>query len=116
MKVLLAKYGSIPEDALAVSLATVNSEEEIRLAQALAERAFKNKTNIAKKFKYEFLLWLTGKTDIKSALAAATPAAGDSCLVVVFKDQKIAGAKPAKLQKKAAPLELEKISLSRVKN
>ena len=87
----------IPEDALAVSMNAARTEEETRLAQALAERSFAAGTNIEKKFKYEFLLWLTGKTDIKSALAAATPAAGSSCLVVVFKDQKIAGAKPANI-------------------
>jgi tRNA threonylcarbamoyladenosine modification (KEOPS) complex Cgi121 subunit len=109
-------HSKLPEDAIAVRSNIVKSGEEIALAYLLAELAFKNKKNIANKFKYEFLLWLTGKTDIKSALDISEPK-GNECIVVAFKNEKIAGKQlPLKLQKKAEPLDLEKISLSRVKN
>jgi len=88
---------------------------EVRLAYALAKKSFEKGKNIAKKFSFEFLLWLTGKTDIDSALNAAAPK-NEDCLVVVFGRKKPAGAKKARLKQKAEPLALEKISLSRVRN
>lgn len=113
MKILkISTDTPLPEDAIAIRKDLVKSEEEIKLAYHLAELSFKNKKNIAKKFKYEFLLWLTGKTDIKSALTLSSPK-GKECIAVVFKD-KISG-KPSGLKKTAEPLEIEKISLSRVR-
>lgn len=119
MRVLLMRHydeKKVPEEALAISMTTAKSKEEIELANLLAERAFMNGTNIANKFKYEFLLWLTGKTDIKSALHFSAPAAGSECLVVLFKDPQLQDTVLAKLRKTAEPLDIERISLSRVKN
>ena len=114
MKILkISTDEALPEDSVSIRKDLVKSEEEIKLAYYLAELSFKNKNNIAKKFKYEFLLWLTGKTDIKSALAISEPK-GKECIAVIFGDSKIKG-KPSELKKAAEPLDIEKISLSRIK-
>jgi tRNA threonylcarbamoyladenosine modification (KEOPS) complex Cgi121 subunit len=109
------------ERAVAIRAGAVQSLEELELAYYLAEHAFVTKTNIAKKLKYEFLLWLAGKTDIRSALKAAAPEKSGA-LVVIFADEpalvrklEALGAKDAKLKKDAEPLALERISLSRLK-
>jgi len=113
MKILKTSADAVlPEDAIAIRKDLVDSEEEIMLAYHLAELSFKNKNNIARKFKYEFLLWLTGKTDIKSALAVSEPKG--ECIAVIFGDSKIKG-KTSGLEKTAKPLDIEKISLSRIK-
>jgi len=118
----LTKGLQAEDGAVAVRAGMVRSLEELQLAYYLAERAFAQKTNVAKKVKFEFLLWLAGKTDIRSAMEAAAPQAGDDVLVVVFTGsrtlaRKLAalGAKDAKLKKTAGPLALERISLSRLK-
>ena len=112
------------EGAVAIRAGMVGSLEELELAYYLAERSFAEKTNIAKKMELEFLLWLAGKTDIRSAIGATAPEAGDA-LVVVFSERgagglmkrlEALGAKEAKLKKTAEPLALEKISLSRIKS
>ncbi len=105
----------VPESAIAVSPAAVSSMEEVQLAYVLAKKAFESGKNIAKKFKFEFLLWLTGRTDINSALNAAAPKTGDF-FVIAFRRMRLAGARKAGLKKKAEPLALERISLSRIKN
>ncbi|MEM4626597.1 MAG: KEOPS complex subunit Cgi121 [Candidatus Bilamarchaeaceae archaeon] len=116
--ILVKKYNEekIPESAIAISPNVAKSEEEILLAYELAKRAFDRGYNIAKKFKLEFLLWLAGKTDIKSALETTAPQKGKSALVIVFGKEKIDGEKKAKIKKEGNPLDLERISLSRVKN
>jgi tRNA threonylcarbamoyladenosine modification (KEOPS) complex Cgi121 subunit len=107
------------EDAVAIRAAMVQSLEELQLAYYLAERSFGNRTNVAKKLKFEFLLWLAGKTDIRSALEITAPKG--AALAVVFADGAIIrkleklGAKEARLKKTAEPLALERISLSRLK-
>ena len=114
MKILkISANARLPEDSICIRKDLVKSEEEIKLAYHLAELSFRKKKNIAKKFKYEFLLWLTGKTDIKSALAVSEPK-GKECIAVIFRDSKIKG-KPPGLKKTAEPLDIEKISLSRIK-
>ncbi len=114
MKILkTTKETLLPDDAVALREDVVKSEEEIKLAYHLAELSFKNGKNIAKKFKYEFLLWLTGKTDIKSALSVSEPK-GKECIAIIFRDEKIKGKKPG-LNKRAEPLDIEKISLSRIR-
>ena len=70
-------------DAVAISPQAVRSREEIMLARHLAEAAFGKKANIAKKLRYEFLLWLSGRRDIKSAMEATSPEGGEM-IVVVF--------------------------------
>jgi len=114
MKILkISTDADLPEDAITIRKDLVESEEEIKLAHYLAELSFKKKKNIAKKFKYEFLLWLTGKTDIKSAFDISEPR-GKECIAVIFSESKIKG-KPTGLKKTAEPLDIEKISLSRIK-
>jgi tRNA threonylcarbamoyladenosine modification (KEOPS) complex Cgi121 subunit len=112
------------EGALVVGTGAVRSLEELQLAHYLAERSLEKKTNVANKLKFEFLLWLTGKTDIRSAIAAAAPETGGNALVVVFsgrgtdalvKKLEALGAVDAHLDKDAQPLALERISLSRLK-
>ncbi len=112
------------ERAVAIRAGMVESLEELQLAHHLAERSFETGTNVAKKPEFEFLLWLAGKTDIRSALESTAPKAGGDVLVVVFpgrgagglvKKLKALGAKDAKLNKTAEPLALERISLSRIK-
>ncbi len=107
-------------DALLIDDSIINSNEEITLAYELAKKSFEDKTNIARIFKYEFLLWLTKKRDIKSALEAARPK-GNEAFLIIFEGgkneilEKI-GAKEIKfkLKKNADPLEIEEISLSRI--
>jgi len=127
-------------DAILVERTLVRSIEEIHLAEHLAKRAFEKKKNIAKKMKYEFLLWLTGKTDLASAFRIAKPKGDEMMLIVFSGDEKdilkaldakleTMWAKPTslpgarhlragnpQLETQADPLELERISLSRVKN
>lgn len=125
------------DGAVAIRPDAAETSEGLELAYYLAERAFAKKTSIAKKLKYEFLLWLAGKTDIRSAMEATAPGKdGGDFLVVVFsgrgagssgrgsagadedglmKKLVALGAKEAKLKKNASPLALERISLSRLK-
>ena len=113
----------LPEDALIVDSGKVSSSEELELAYRLAKESFENKRNIAKKFRYEFLLWLSGKTDINSALKSSSPSKPDNILLILFKGEpkellkKLkASEKPLKLKKRAEPLDIERISLSRIRN
>lgn len=101
------------EDAVIINPEKVKSFEELELAYLLSKKSFKNKKNIAKKFKYEFLLWLSGKTDINSAIRYFETSKKKK-LLILFKGK--IKAKPAKLKKTAEPLDLERISLSRIRN
>lgn len=85
------------------------SVEEIELASYLTDKAFSERKNIARDRKLEFLLWLSGKRDIKSAIDATKG------IKVEMKGDKIT-IRPGPKIKKADPLALERISLSRVKN
>lgn len=96
------------------------AEQEIHLAEYLAKKSYKSKKNIAKKFKYEFLLWLTGKRDIKSAIEYANPDK-EGFLLIVFSENIVQIMRKLKarkhtmtIAKKANPLNLEKIALSRI--
>ena len=84
------------------------SLEELKLAYHLAEDAFRNKKNIAKKVKLEFLLWLCGTRDIKNALEKTS---GDYLLIL--DGPEITENEPG-FKEKADPEELERISLSRI--
>lgn len=113
MRVLLRKAGDeVPDDAVAVKIGFVESFEELELAEHLARKSFKEGKNIAKKFKYEFLLWLSGTRDIKNALKKTAPE-GEHLLVIFSGLDEIKGKRPG-LRKKAEPLAMEKISLSRI--
>lgn len=103
----------IQEDAVLINPEKVKSYEELELAYLLARKSFRNKKNIAKKFRYEFLLWLSGKTDISSAIKYFKTSKKQNLLILFKGKMKL---KPAKLEKRAEPLDLERISLSRIKN
>jgi tRNA threonylcarbamoyladenosine modification (KEOPS) complex Cgi121 subunit len=105
-------------DAVAIRFFT---EQEIKLAEHLAKKAFGNKTNIAKKFKYEFLLWLAGKRDIKSAIEETMPK-GNEFLIIVFSGGKKEILKNLEVEhiqldmkEKASYFRIEEMSLSRLK-
>ncbi|MFH1520871.1 MAG: KEOPS complex subunit Cgi121 [Candidatus Micrarchaeota archaeon] len=108
-------------DAVAVRTGVIMSIEELRLADYLAKQAFTNKKNIANKFKYEFLLWLAGKRDIKSAIEETNPNE-NTFIVIVFSGDadhilEVIDAKKLelKIKKDAEPSSIEKIALSRLK-
>lgn len=115
-------------DAVAVRPDAVQSVEEFSLAHHLAKRAFEKKANIARSLRVEFLLWLSGKTDIRSAVLETAPeergGGEQDFFIVVFSDAGDARActelsakvRPLGLKKDGEPLALERISLSRVKN
>jgi len=94
----------------------INNIEELKLAEYLARKSFKKK-KIARKFPLEFLLWLSGKTNIKSAMEMLFKKNSD-VLVVSFSGRKIikklGTKKPLMIPKRADPLQIEKISLSRI--
>lgn len=103
-------------DGVAVRPELVKSIEELELSNHLAKKAFQNRKNIARKFKYEFLLWLSGTRDIKNAIKKTAP--GGEFLLILFSDYDIsklkAKEKKLNLKKTADPLALERISLSRI--
>lgn len=127
---ILRLSSSLPKDTLlakckelgtvAVSPSLVHSEEEIRLAAFLAERTLAQGTNIAKSMELEFLLWLSGETDLRKAFAKNDFRSEDFILVQSGKagrrgilEALSAVEKPLALRKRATGLELERISTSR---
>ncbi len=109
-------------DAVAVDPSAAGSAEELGLAWHLAARAFGGGKNIANKMRYEFLLWLAGKRDIRSAMQATSPAvgefvvvwfsgAGESDVCSALEGKKL----PLGLPQEGEPLRLERISLSRLR-
>jgi len=109
-------------DAIAVRIGSAGALEEMELAAHLARSAFTKKTNIARSLRYEFLLWLCGKNDIRSAMEISAPKDGEEFFAVVFSETKRDAAcrmlsakeSPLALKKEADPLSLERISLSRI--
>jgi len=112
MQILKARYSEEPENGVMVRKDAVESVKEIELAYHLAESAFRNRKNIAKKKEFEFLLWLSGTRDIKNAIKKTAPEKGEECLLIDFSDK--AKGERIGLRKKADPLRLERISLSRI--
>ena len=108
-------------DALIVSPLVVSSKKQLLLALYLAKRAFEDKTNVARDFRLEFLLWLSAKTDIKSAVSTSQPK-GKEALLVIFSGTKkkileklhAEEIKEKKLGSEIDPIALEKISLGRI--
>ena len=110
-------------DALVLDPSIARSGEALELAWHLSGKSIRNGTAISRKRKYEFLLWLSGKTDIRSALAQSAPKDPKDILIVVFDGKKApvleaieAEEKEKSLKRGADSLELEGISLSRIKN
>lgn len=109
-------------DAAAIRVGMAESVEEFELAAHLAKSAFLKKTNIARSMRMEFLLWLSGKTDIRSAVKATEPEGGaGEFIVAIFSNVDVdaacrrLGARklPNDLKERGGPLALERISLSR---
>jgi tRNA threonylcarbamoyladenosine modification (KEOPS) complex Cgi121 subunit len=111
------------EGILLLNPKKINSEEELLLAAALAKSAIRQKRSIAKKEEVEFLLWLSAKTNIKSAQEEYLSGSAKQILLVSLKkgktkqellsEFKIREQNP-KLKKKATAQEIERISLSRL--
>ncbi len=89
----------------------VKSVEEVKIAYYLTERSFERGRNLAKKKKLEFLLWLTGSTDIESAVKRSKPQGIG--LVIILDGPEISENKSG-LDNTADPLDIEKITLSRI--
>ena len=103
-------------DSIAVDSSFIKSKEELNLAYHLTKKSTAAGNNISKQFRYEFLLWLSGKTDIKSAFLSTLPK-GNSFLIISFgKKLPAIDGKVEKLDllNKAKSLDLERISLSRI--
>ncbi|MFH2106141.1 MAG: hypothetical protein ABII22_02690 [Candidatus Micrarchaeota archaeon] len=94
------------------------SEEQIMLAYELCKKSIENKTNLAKKEKLEFLLWLSGKKDIGRAVEEMRFKDRNEILLINFTDDadkiKIGKKIKYKIRKKATDMELEKMSISRI--
>ncbi len=111
------------EGVLLINPKKVNAKEELLLADALAIAAINEKRNIAKKEEAEFLLWLSAKTNIKSAFEAYSFKSPRELLAVSLNKKH---SKPMLLElfrmkeekpetrKDATPDEIERISLSRI--
>ncbi len=110
------------ENLIILKPSIVKNIKEILLANYLAKKAFREKTNIAKKFRLEFLLWLSATRDIENALNAISFDDKEDILLISFSKKskqrilKLLRAKELKLklQKNANALDLERISLSRI--
>lgn len=99
----------------------INSEEELLLAEKLARDAIKEKRNVARRLELEFLLFLSAGTDITRAFAKYGFAGPDELLLISFSIPKPRLVKifgmaeaPLLLRKEAGPMEIERISLSRI--
>lgn len=99
----------------------VNSLEELELAHELAKRSLEEGTTISKNLEIEFVLWLSGKKDIRRAFEEIGFKAGKECIAVSFgigkkellvelelKEKKLG------LKKEAGWEAVERISLSRI--
>ena len=114
----LKKLGKKP--VLLLDASKIQSEEELLLADRLARKAIKGKRAISRSPTVEFLLWLSGKTDIKSAFSSFGAKSPKKMLIVSFGSTKKEltsllqlklGKK--KLKKGATTERIEEISLSR---
>ncbi|MBD3390128.1 hypothetical protein GF415_04235 [Candidatus Micrarchaeota archaeon] len=108
--------------ALLLNPQKLNSVEELLLSEKLAEDSIREKRNIARKKEKEFLLWLSAAKDISSALEKYSFRIPEDFFFVCFSGKKgelkkdfRLEEKPAALRKRATPLEVERISLSRIK-
>ena len=108
MKILKAGDSEEGENEIRIGR-VVESLEELKLAYHLAESSMKNRKNLAKKLKYEFLLWLCGTRDIRNALEKSK---GNEYRIVL--DGEEISENHSDLKEKADPEKLEKISLSRI--
>ncbi|MFP3949544.1 MAG: hypothetical protein ACLFUZ_00410 [Candidatus Micrarchaeia archaeon] len=108
--------------ALLLNPEKLNSEEEFLLSERLAEDSIREKRNIARKKEKEFLLWLSAAKDISSAFEKYSFHTNEDFFFVCFSGKKKElrrdfrlEEKPLDLRKRATPMEVEHISLSRIK-
>jgi tRNA threonylcarbamoyladenosine modification (KEOPS) complex Cgi121 subunit len=99
----------------------IHCVEELLLAEKLSELSIKEKRQIAKTRENEFLLWLSAKKDISNAFKEYGFKSPENLLIISFSQTKSqllkaleAKEKKLNLKKKATPLEIERISLSRI--
>ena len=99
----------------------IHCEEELLLAEKLTEISIKEKRQIAKTRENEFLLWLSAKKDISNAFKEYGFKSPENLLIISFSQTRPqllkaleAKEKKLNLKKKATPLEIERISLSRI--
>ena len=118
LKGALEKLGKKP--VLLLDASKVRSEEELLLAGRLSKKAIEERRAISKSRTVEFLLWLSGKTDIRSAFSSFGAKSPKHMLIVSFGPTKkeltsLLQLKPGKkkLKKDAAAERIEEISLSR---
>ncbi len=101
----------------------ITSEEELLLAERLTKDSINEKRSLAKKEEMEFLLWISAKTNILSALKEYGFKSPKELLIISFqkgrakaqltKEFKLTETKP-EFKKSATAQEIERISLSRV--
>jgi len=106
--------------ALALDPGTVSSEEGIRLAAHLSSASMASRTNVANGLAMETLLWLSGKSDIRRAMAMMGPRGQEMVLVcwsepAALRRRLKAEELPLALGKEADWQEIERISLSRIR-
>ena len=108
-------------DALLLNPKKINSTEELFLAERLTKDAFMEKRNIAKREENELLLWIAAGTNISSSLKEYSFHSPKNIIIISFANTKQElknlfqiEEKPLNLKKKATPLEVERISLSRI--
>lgn len=108
-------------DVLLLRPGSADSIQSLKLAEHLAKSSFKENRNIASKFHLEFLLWLSAKKDISSAIRETAFHNPHDLLLISFKGgerlilKKLDAKKlPLGLKKESAPMELERISLGRI--
>lgn len=99
----------------------VESVEELELAHALAKKSIGEGTAISKNMEIEFVLWLSGKKDIRRAFEEIGFNAGKEFIAVSFGMEKKElivelemKEKKLGLEKKAGWEAVERISLSRI--
>lgn len=115
----LARLGKEP--VLLLDPAKVSSGEELLLADRLAKSSIRRGRAISKSHAVEFLLWLSGRTDIRSAFSSFGAKSAEDMLIISFGpgSKKLAALlelkeKKLNLPKSASPEMIERISLSRV--
>lgn len=103
-------------NSVAIDSSFVSSLEELNLALYLAKKSISKKKNISNQLRFEFLLYLSGKTDLKSAFSITKPKS-NMMLIVCFGKAlpKINGIEDVLvLAERASPTTIERISLSRI--
>ncbi|MGV8176778.1 MAG: hypothetical protein ACP5NX_03195 [Candidatus Bilamarchaeaceae archaeon] len=108
-------------DVLMLDPKVLRSKESAVLAEELAGRSFANGSNISDQKRFEFLLWLSGRKDVSSAISETSFHSSSDILLVIFSGKRsrilhglCASERPLNLGGCADAAEIERMSLSRV--